>query len=181
MYLNEVRGKARYESPLATLFESVLGADWTVICVDDVDVRMPVRVVLVTPDRALTNDYGTPPESLAGLLEIFGLDPDDAILARRLMGSSRLAGPSSCLAIINTSNELIADLRGYIAAASRDESSLRDFAHLLVTLARFMSQASIDADEFASLCDEILAIVHNMVRIEAKQSVLGKPAKPPRA
>jgi hypothetical protein len=159
-YLDEARQTARHDAALTGLFASVLGDGWAVVCTDDIDARAPVRIVVTSPGTRTAPPGITSGETFDRFLR--------AMLHNRPDGDSFLRGlkakEPARVAIVNTSNDLIRRLQAELATPSYTPAALQRYAQIIATLARFMSNATIDADEFAALNDEVLAILQTHLR-----------------
>jgi hypothetical protein len=159
-YLDEARHTATHDAALTRLFSSTLGDGWAVVCTDDVDARVPLRIVATSPGTRAVPAGITSGETFDRFLR--------AMLHNRPDGDSFLRGlktkEPARVAIVNTSNDLIRDLRAELAAPSHTPAALQRYAQIIMTLARFMSNATIDADEFAALNGEVLAILQTHLR-----------------
>lgn len=165
-YLDEARQTATHDAGLTELFASILDDSWAVVCTDDIDVRMPVRVVVTSRRTGAAPAGITSGETFNRFLR--------AVLHNRPEGDSFLQGlktkDPARVAIINTSNDLIRDLRAELTAPNHTSATLQRYAQILTTLARFMSNTTIDADEFATLNDEVLAILQAHLRVQGTRS-----------
>ena len=169
-YLDEARQTATHDAGLTELFTSTLDDSWAVVCTDDIDARMPVRVVVTSPRTGAAPAGIMSGETFNRFLR--------AVLHNRPEGDSFLQGletkEPARVAIINTSNDLIRDLRAELAAPSHTPATLQRYAQIITALARFMSNATIGADEFAALNDEVLAILQAHLRDHGTRSAEGQ-------
>ena len=153
-YLDDVRRSMTRDDLLQSLFRDVAGSEWDVVCVDDIDGRLPIRIV--------TAPFAAEGRSVSSLFDsASGSDDPFSILRRLLEEREEHTEEPVNLIVVNTRNRIIRDLRKVLSTAPRD--TLGQFARILVAFARFTSQSSVDAREFEKLNSEVLALLHERI------------------
>ncbi|MER7798943.1 ATP-binding protein [Streptomyces parvulus] len=160
-YIAETRSSTVSESPLTALFESVVEDDCSVLCVEDLDDRVPVKLisvgagpageatgidlsVLLDSDwRQLENDVDFFSSSLASLSSLSATSDDDGWWV-----------------VVNLRNAIIRDLSTSLEGGC-NAKTLERHARIMVALAKFMAQTSIGAEQFERLNSEVLSVLHD--------------------
>ncbi|MEU6791917.1 hypothetical protein ABZ907_09485 [Nonomuraea wenchangensis] len=162
-YLEEMRDSTEQDPALSDLFEAVLDDDWHVLCVRDVDRRVPIKMIMPFASTGMARDpHPMLLEAMQAISE--GRSEEFAAILSLLEEDD---GPQ--VAVINIDNPLIKDLQRWARAPSVDRATLTRYAHIVVTLAKFMGQSHLGADEFADLNNEVLSLIHERILEMAPQ------------
>lgn len=133
-YLTEMQDRAVVKPELREIFLSVVDSTWDVLCAEDIDARLPVKVV-----------------SLAGV--------STGKQGFRRRSEKRPA--KKTIVVVNVRNQLIADFAGAVGVV--DGPSLRKFAHIMIGLAKISGDSDGRAHDFQAVNKEVLTLLHSLM------------------